>query len=232
MSECTVGNEICTEMLSQVRTLHRCAFCMISPATWGPERMGKSYRVRSMEKVFDDLILANKQTGAKAFNFANDILPPKSLFEIGERLKNSGLPFTWDSEIRLDRGLSSLTQFSLERGSIVYQNPERFGVTIHPLPDLEDLAWTYAYTRTDGIDVNQTTQLFEEIEGALDQSYPDRDLFFKGGLGHAHTTLYTRRYAPETFCRWNEDLQRNSSTLENGMILRTSKGLSFFQLSV
>ncbi len=289
----------------------RCAFCMISPATWGPERMGQSYRSRSTDKVVADLLFAHQQTGALSFNLANDILPPRALEEIGEALVAERLPITWDSEIRLERGLSrrvltrmaeggcrhlrfgfetasprvaklmdkgtdmqatdrilsdcrdlgitvsllcqvafpgetreeayqtlrflqsandrvscvSLTQFALERGSKVFQNPAKFGVSLFPIPETEDLSWVYRYTHLDGTDTDAGVFRYEEIEAALDRSYPDRDLFFKGGLGHAHTSLYTRHYSAQQFLAWNLEPRRSGGHLEAHQRLRLPKGL-------
>lgn len=45
----------------------------------------------------------------------------------------------------------SLTQFVLETGSGVYQNPARFGVTILPNTTNEDLSWMYRYLRSDRV---------------------------------------------------------------------------------
>jgi anaerobic magnesium-protoporphyrin IX monomethyl ester cyclase len=267
----------------------RCAFCMISPATWGPQRAGKSYRLLSAEKIVKDLQFVHQQTGARAFNLANDVLPPKTLVRIGELIRREQLDFTWDSEVRLEPGFSrpalqamadggcrhlrfgfetastrvnklmnkgtdltvtnrilkdcrdaeiavsllcqigfpgetaaeawetvrflersrdlvsfvSLSQFALECGSQIHQQPSSFGVTLHPVPAWLDLAWTRDYTCTDGIDIGQTSVLFSELEEVLDGTYQDRDLFFKGGLGHAHTTLYTRAFPPGQFIDWN-----------------------------
>lgn len=291
----------------------RCAFCMISPATWGPTRMGSSYRVRSTDKVIDDLCFAHRQTGATAFNLANDVLSPKMLGEIGDAVKSSGLPLTWDSEIRLEKSLSrpvlermsaggcrhlrfgfetaservshlmakgttlaaaqrilldcrdlgisvgflcqmgfpgetvdeaaqtaeflannndriafvSLTQFALETGSGVHQKPGDFGVSLLEIPSSEDLAWTHPYSRADGITLEDTGQLFDEMEAVIDRSYPDRDLFFKGGLGHAHTTLYTRRYGASQFLEWNKASRRAAAAdLSDSICLRTARDLS------
>ncbi|MEW6659529.1 MAG: radical SAM protein [Thermodesulfobacteriota bacterium] len=289
----------------------KCAFCAISPATWGPERRGRAYRQRSPEKIVADLVFVHRQTGVQTFNLANDSLPPRALAEIGAAIRQQGLPFIWDSEVRLDRGLTrkvlqnlaaggcrhlrfgfetasprvaqlmhkgldlsttrriitdcrdvgitvslmcqigfpgetldeavdtlvflrdnrdrvpfvSLAQFTLEQGAKIFQHPRRYGVMIHPLPPDEDLSWMYRYTREDGIDSDQTGIFFEEVESALDRNYPDRDLFFKGGLGHAHTSLYTRRYSPEEFISWNQRPHRRAGPLEETAALRSAKGL-------
>jgi radical SAM superfamily enzyme YgiQ (UPF0313 family) len=289
----------------------KCAFCAISPATWGPERRGRAYRQRSPEKIVADLDFVHRQTGAQAFNLANDSLPARALAEIAGAIKAKGWPFTWDSEVRLDRGLTgkvlknlaaggcrhlrfgfetasprvaqlmhkgldfptvqriiahcrevgitvslmcqigfpgetedeavdtlvflrdnrervpfvSLAQFALEQGSRIFQHPRRYGVMIHPRPPEEDLSWMYRYTRKDGIDSDKTSIFFEEVEATLDRIYPDRDLFFKGGLGHAHTSLYTRRYAPEVFISWNQRPHRHPGPLEENTALRSAKGL-------
>jgi hypothetical protein len=120
----------------------------------------------------------------------------------------------------------SLAQFALERGAIIFQNPWNFGITVHPQPPDEDLSWMYRYTREDGIDSNDAALFFEEAEGALDRIFPDRDLFFKGGLGHAHTSLYTSRYPPETFIAWNRRPLRQPPPLEETMALRSARGLA------
>jgi hypothetical protein len=289
----------------------RCAFCTISPATWGPERAGRSYRMRSPEKIVEDLRFIHGQTSARAFNLANDVLPPRALSEIGELLRSEPLGITWDSEIRMERGLSrpilqtmadsgcrhlrfgfetassrvaklmdkgidpaaadrilrdcrdtgisvsllcqiglpgesvdearetlrflersrdmvafvSLSQFALERGSKIEQQPSSFGVRLRPVPAGLDLAWTYDYVRSDGIDVAQTSVQFDQIEAALDATYPDRDLFFKGGLGHAHTTLYTRRYSPAVFLDWNRHGLRSPKVFESVRTLRSARRL-------
>jgi hypothetical protein len=263
--------------------------------------------LRSPEKIVKDLRFVHAQTSARAFNLSNDVLPPRALWEIGERLKQERLGFTWDSEIRLDRGLSrrilrttsdggcrhlrfgfetasaqitklmdkgtdpqatdrilrdcrdvgitvsllcqvglpggsteeayetarflernrdlvsfvSLSQFALERGSKIQRCPSDFGIRLRPIPAELDLAWTYDYSRSDGVDVAQTSLLFDQIESTLDATYPDRDLFFKGGLGHAHTTLYTRRYPPEVFIDWNRRRIRCPQAFEHVRAVRT-----------
>ena len=293
----------------------RCTFCMISPATWGPQRMGKSYRLRATERVVEDIRYVNAQTGAVAFNLANDILPPRALYEIGDALASTGLDVTWDSEIRLERGLSrrilgrmheggcrhlrfgfetasprvaelmekgtdlevtkriladckevgitvclltqvafpgestdeaaqtlgflqehateiafvSLTQFVLETGSGVYRNPGRYGITMLPNPADEDLSWMYFFDREDGITPTDSAQRYSDMEEELDRVYPDRDLFFKGGLGHAHTTLYTGRYAPERFITWNRSRFRTVETPSEDRLIQTSPNLAMWQ---
>lgn len=268
--------------------------------------------MRSADKVMEDLIFVHRQTGATAFNLANDVLPPKMLGEIGDAVKSSGLPFTWDSEIRLEKSLSrsvlkrmsdggcrhlrfgfetaservsrlmakgttlaaaerilldcrdlgisvgflcqmgfpgetieeaastleflsnyndrvafvSLTQFALETGSGVHQKPGEFGVTLLQIPSDEDLAWTHPYDRADGVTLEDTGLLFDEMETVLDRFYPDRDLFFKGGLGHAHTTLYTRRYGASQMLEWNQGARRAPlADLSASERLRTAKDL-------
>jgi radical SAM superfamily enzyme YgiQ (UPF0313 family) len=295
----------------------RCEFCMISPATWGPARMGKSYRLRSTDRVVDDIHKVHKLTGATAFNLANDILPPKPLAELGEALAGCSLPITWDSEIRLERGLNrgvlekmhaggcrhlrfgfesastrvgtlmnkgtdldvterilkdcrdvgitvclltqvafpgetegearetvdflkrhadkvsflSLTQFVLEEGSGVYQKPERFGLSILPNDDREDLSWMHAYRFDDGSGSPDAGRRYRDMETLLDQDYPDRDLFFKGGLGHAHTTLYTRRFAPQDFLNWNRGRFRPRPLTPGGSAIRlkTAEDISIWR---
>lgn len=290
----------------------RCEFCMISPATWGPNRMNKAYRIRAVDKVMKDIEVVHEQTGARAINFSNDILPPRTLSDIGEALAASPLDITWDSEIRLERGLSrpilekmadggcrhlrfgfetavprvaelmrkgssnevttrilrdcrdvgitvsllcqvgfpgetreeagvtcsflrdaqgyvacvSMTQFVLEEGSGVYRQPEQFGITIRPNAAEEDLSWMYRYDRDDGVAIEDTAELYEEIEVALDRYYRDRDLFVKGGLGHAHTTLYTRRFGPEDFLSWNRNGIRPAPDSDDRSAVRTVSQLS------
>jgi len=292
----------------------RCAFCMISPATWGPERMGRTYRMRSVERVVDDVLRVHRQTGATAINFANDILPPRALREIGEALAGIDFAVTWDSEIRLERGLSrstlqqmfdggcrhlrfgfetasarvatlmdkgtdtevsrrilrdcrdvgisvcllcqmgfpgetneeaietlrflqdhseqvafvSLTQFVLEKGSGVFVKPESYGITVRENPNELDLSWMYRFDRADGVTPEDTTSLYEEVEARLDRIFPNRDLFFKGGLGHAHTTLYTGRYPPARFAEWNRSGFRKAAPLNWQTSLRTAERLSLF----
>lgn len=274
--------------------------------------MNKAYRIRAVDKVMKDIEVVHEQTGARAINFSNDILPPRTLSDIGEALAASPLDITWDSEIRLERGLSrpilekmadggcrhlrfgfetavprvaelmrkgssnevtnrilrdcrdvgitvsllcqvgfpgetreeagvtcsflcnaqgyvaciSMTQFVLEEGSGVYQQPKQFGITIRPNAAEEDLSWMYRYDRDDGVAIEDTTELYEEMEIALDRYYRDRDLFFKGGLGHAHTTLYTRRFGPEDFLSWNRNGIRPAPDSDDRSVVRTASQLS------
>lgn len=290
-----------------------CSFCMISPATWGPHRSNKKYRVRSAEKVVEDIIHINKQTGAKAINLANDVLSPRDLYRIGNILANKKLDVTWDTEIRLERGLTrdilekmyeggcrhlrfgfeaasqrvinlmnkridhritqriiydckdigisvslmcqvgfpgetkkealetfkylrenapfvsfiSVTPFVLELGSKIFLEPEKYSISILHNSLSEDLSWMFRYKRSDGITVEDTYNLYTEIDNSLDKIYPDRDLFFKGGLGHAHTTLYSRHFGPETFLKWNINGSfRDPISFREDLILRTSLELS------
>ncbi len=294
----------------------RCAFCMISPATWGPARMGKSYRLRSTDRVVDDMRKVHEQTGVTAFNLANDILPPKPLSDLGEALAATKLPITWDSEIRLERGLHrqvlermyaggcrhlrfgfesasarvgelmdkgtnldvterilkdcrdlgitvclltqvafpgetaaeagetlsflqrhadkvaflSLTQFVLEEGSGVFQRPDKFALTLAPKAADEDLSWMHPYRLNDGTDSTDAGERYREMEAALDEHYPDRDLFFKGGLGHAHTPLYTQRYDPQSFLRWNRQrFRQHPSDDETAIRLKTADEISIWR---
>ena len=296
----------------------RCEFCMISPATWGPARMGKSYRLRSTDRVVEDIRKVHEQTGVSAFNLANDILPPKPLADLGEALAASKMPVTWDSEIRLERGLNrsvlekmhlggcrhlrfgfesasarvgelmnkgtdlevterilrdcrdigitvclltqvgfpgetaddaretssflkrhadkvsflSLTQFVLEEGSGVYQKPGQFGLSILPRADDEDLSWMHSYELNDGGGSEEAGRRYRDMETLLDQDYPDRDLFFKGGLGHGHTTLYTHRYAPKTFLEWNRQRFRRrlpSAADDDAIRLKTADEISIWR---
>lgn len=295
----------------------RCKFCMISPATWGPARMGKSYRIRSTEKVLADIAHVHSQTGAVAFNLANDILPPKALREIGEGLAGGELKVTWDSEIRLEPGLRrpvlermyeggcrhlrfgfetastrvaalmekgtdievteriladcrdigitvclltqvafpgeteaeadmtldflkhsadkvsflSLTQFVLEEGSGVHQDPDRYEITVLPNDHDQDLSWMYHFTSATHAGSEEGITRYRRMESTLDQDYPDRDLFFKGGLGHAHTTLYTGRYGPADFLGWNRDRFRSSGgPVSNSSLVRAPAHISLHQI--
>ena len=288
----------------------RCAFCQISQATRGPQR--NRYRLRSAGKIASDVVFVNKQTGALSFNLSVDALPPRALVEISDALKAAGLPVSWDTEIRLDKGLNyevlkgmadsgcryirfgfesasdrvtklmnkgtslkvtdrilndcrdigitvslmcqigfpgetpeesrqtisylkkvhdrvafiSIVPFVLEHGSIIFQNPDRYGIQIYANPEHEDLSWMYNYTSTDGIESSDTYALYEELERLLDKTFPDRDLFFKGGLGHAHTSLYTRQYPFKTFITWNQHPHRGPDVIRADSTLRTAKGLS------
>lgn len=293
----------------------KCTFCMISPATWGAERMGRNYRMRSIERVTDDVRRVCAQTGTRSINFANDILPPRALSELGDALAASGLAVTWDSEIRLERGLSrtklqhmydggcrhlrfgfetasarvaalmekgtdtevttrilrdcreigisvcllsqmgfpgetqaeavetvrflqghgdevafvSLTQFVLEKGSGVHRQRDRYGITVRDNDADQDLSWMYRFDRSDGVMHEDTSALYEEIEVELDRSFPNRDLFFKGGLGHAHTTLYAGRYGPAQFAAWNRHGFRASPPLLRSTRLRPARRLSLLR---
>ena len=77
----------------------------------------------------------------------------------------------------------------------------------------EDLTWMHLYACESGMSSDEALNLHTEIETSLDEAYPDRDLFFKGGLGHAHTTLYTGRFAPNFFADLNRRGVRRSGRL-------------------
>jgi anaerobic magnesium-protoporphyrin IX monomethyl ester cyclase len=293
----------------------KCTFCMISPATWGAQRMGKAYRMRSIELMTEDVRRVCAQTGTRSINFANDILPPRALSELGDALAATGLGVTWDSEIRLERGLSrtklqhmyaggcrhlrfgfetaservaalmdkgtdieattrilrdcrdigisvcllsqmgfpgetqaeavqtvrflqdhgeevafvSLTQFVLEKGSGVHRAQDRYGITVRDNDADQDLSWMYRFDRSDGVVHEDTSDLYEAIEAELDRSFPNRDLFFKGGLGHAHTTLYAARFGPAQFAAWNRNGFRAPSPLDRSTPLRPARRLSLLR---
>jgi len=262
----------------------------------------------------NDLAVIHHRTGARAFNLSNDSLPPRVLAEIGDAVRQSGLDITWDSEVRLDRGLSrktlarmvaggcrhlrfgfetasarvaglmqkgtspevthrilrdcreegitvsllcqvgfpgetsaeseetlrylqekkdlvafvSLTEFTLEEGSKVFDNPASFGVSVLASPEDEDLSWLHWFTGMTG-NSQEGSRRLSRIEAALDETYPDRDLFFKGGLGHAHTTLYTRRYPPAFFSALNREPLRRPRSVSLPAVLRTAECLSLWR---
>ena len=64
----------------------------------------------------------------------------------------------------------------------------------------------------------------------MDRFFPDRDLFFKGGLGHAHTTLYTGRYSPQDFLALNRGSIRQPRELGEDSLVVTSGNLSMLRL--
>jgi hypothetical protein len=97
-------------------------------------------------------------------------------------------------------------------------------------PDDENLSWMYRYRRSDGISVQDIDDLYIRIEGELDRFFPDRDLFFKGGLGHAHTTLYTGRYSPQDFLALNRGSIRQPRELGEDSLVVTSGNLSMLRL--
>lgn len=287
----------------------RCAFCQISPATVGKRR--GSYRMMPTAKIIDDLRRISRQTSALSFNLAVDALPPKALKDIGDAIKESGLPITWDTEIRLDkyldrnvlRGMAeggckhirfgfesasqrvldlmnkgtninntrrilddccevgitvslmcqsgfpgetydesmetvtflknaknkvaflSIVPYVLESGSTVFNDPASFGIEIYENPAHEDLSWMFNYDGLNNRGVEENYAFFEQVEHSLDKSFPDRDLFFKGGLGHAHTSLYVRRYPFEQFIAWNEQSHRVSPTFNENILLRTAPNM-------
>lgn len=291
----------------------QCAFCTISPATWGPERTSRTYRIRSVDKVVKDMRTVCDQTGASSINLSNDVLPPSFLVSLGEELAASGLPVTWDTEVRLERQFTrnvlevihrggcrhlrfgfesasprvldlmrkgtspettkrilgdcrdvgitvslmcqigfpgetldealetvrflhrckdrvafvSMTQFTLEDGSEVFRKPRQFGIEILANPEDEDLSWLRRFRQPAEPQTEEVEELFERVEASLDRSYPDRDLFFKGGLGHAHTTLYTARYPMGDFIRWNRKPLRVLGKSDGDVHLRAARGLSF-----
>lgn len=82
------------------------------------------------------------------------------------------------------------------------------------------------YDSVDGRGVQENYAFFEQVERALDKNFPDRDLFFKGGLGHAHTSLYVRHYPFEQFIEWNEQSHRSSPTFNENLLLRTAPNMA------
>ncbi|NTW88106.1 MAG: radical SAM protein, partial [Desulfobulbaceae bacterium] len=125
----------------------------------------------------------------------------------------------------------SMVPYVLESGSDVFREPERFGIVVHENPPHEDLSWMYNYDGPDGRGVVENYAFFEKVEQSLDDSFPDRDLFFKGGLGHAHTSLYVRRYPFETFISWNERPCRVPGAFSEDKLLRTSSFMVITQNS-
>lgn len=288
----------------------KCAFCQISQATSGGKK--NFFRIRDVDKVVSDILFIQKQTGAKAFNFSVDAIPPKTLLELSNAIIKNNISISWDTEIRLENGLTknvlekmseagckylrfgfeseservrkimnkgttnavtnrilmdckevgitvslmcqigfpeetkeeslstayylksvsnnvafiSIVPFVLEHGSIIYNNPDKYNIRILENPEDEDLSWMYNYAEHKGNTTTDNYDTYTEIEHILDSVFPDRDLFFKGGLGHAHTSLYTRKYPFKTFIDWNKKSFRDYGKLENKNKLRTAAGLS------
>jgi hypothetical protein len=120
----------------------------------------------------------------------------------------------------------SIVPYVLESGSTVFSDPERFGTVIHPNPEDEDISWMFNYEGPEGRGVHENYAFFEKVERSLDESFPDRDLFFKGGLGHAHTSLYVRRYPFQTFIEWNRRSHRMAHPFDEGRLLRVAPFMS------
>jgi hypothetical protein len=143
----------------------------------------------------------------------------------GERPDEAAQTAAYLAEHRNHVVFVSLAPFALESGSGVHERPSEYGVEVLPDAEADDLSWMHRYRAADGGSVERTAELLDSLEARLDRVIPDRDLFFKGGLGHAHTTLYTRRFGPGCFGEWNQAPLRRAPKGEVPR-LRTARRLS------
>jgi len=75
---------------------NRCTFCSHAFSS-------SSFRPRSAEKVFNDMIRLRDTTGARHFYFIDDALPPRTLADLSGLVTGRGEDFRWGGEVRFER---------------------------------------------------------------------------------------------------------------------------------
>jgi radical SAM superfamily enzyme YgiQ (UPF0313 family) len=73
----------------------KCAFC--------GDAFRRNFRMRSPDKVFEDVKKIREQSGVKQFLFWDSLAPPKTLWNLAKQIKETGLDVTWFAETKFEK---------------------------------------------------------------------------------------------------------------------------------
>lgn len=149
------------------------------------ELMHKGTTREVSETVFENCTNAGIHVSAMSF-----VGFPTETFE--EAWRTAGFLERMGSESKID--FCPVSSFSLERGSEVDQQPEKYSIEHIYREVAPAFSTRYRYTTSVGLSQFESLAVAEDINDQLTNLFPARDLLSGGGLGHCHTHLYAARH--------------------------------------
>ncbi len=129
----------------------KCAFCHYGLTDHGTA----PYRKRDPARFVDDLAALEREHGARFFYFAGDLIDPRYLLDVSERILARGLDVRFTSDLRIERSFSAERCRTLRRAGLV---AAAFG-TESDSPRLLELM-------EKGTDPSANRRVFENFAGA------------------------------------------------------------------
>lgn len=93
----------------------RCAFCHYGLTDSGTA----PYRRRDPDRFVEDLRQMNRDHGARLFYFAGDLIDPRYLLELAEKIVAAGLDIRFTSDLRIERSFTAESCETLRKAGMV-----------------------------------------------------------------------------------------------------------------
>lgn len=94
----------------------RCTFCTISTGMRDATHPRRAYRPRRIDLVIEDMKAIHRQLRTRCFFLSTDAISPARMQALARGIREQGLGFQWQTEARLERGLTRAACDTLAAG--------------------------------------------------------------------------------------------------------------------